>query len=96
VLDIVLTDAAEVVPAARPRFFVLPLGLGLLSVATALGVLGLTVWARWRVSLCCSGAHFQQAAGLRAAIGLVLIALYQLVSSSRRDSGCPTGIRRVW
>jgi hypothetical protein len=51
VLDIVLTDAGEVVPAPRLRFFVLPLGLDLLSVSTALGVLGLTGWARWRVSL---------------------------------------------
>lgn len=52
-LGIVLTDAGEVVPAPRLRFFVLPLGLDLLSVSTgtALGVLGLTGWARWRVSL---------------------------------------------
>ena len=31
--------------------FVLPLGLDVLSVSTALGTLGLTGWARWRVSL---------------------------------------------
>jgi putative Mn2+ efflux pump MntP len=30
--------------------FVLPLGLDVLSVSTALGILGLTGWARWRVS----------------------------------------------
>ncbi len=31
--------------------FVLPLGLDVLSISTALGTLGLTGWARWRVSL---------------------------------------------
>ena len=31
--------------------FVLPLGLDVLSISTALGILGLTGWARWRVSL---------------------------------------------
>lgn len=31
--------------------FVLPLGLDVLSVSTALGTLGLVGWARWRVSL---------------------------------------------
>jgi putative Mn2+ efflux pump MntP len=31
--------------------FVLPLGLDVLSVSTALGTLGLAGWARWRVSL---------------------------------------------
>jgi putative Mn2+ efflux pump MntP len=36
---------------ARVAFFVLPLGLDVLSVSTALGTLGLTGWARWRVSL---------------------------------------------
>jgi putative Mn2+ efflux pump MntP len=36
---------------ARTVVFVLPLGLDVLSVSTALGALGLTGWARWRVSL---------------------------------------------
>jgi putative Mn2+ efflux pump MntP len=35
----------------RTIIFVLPLGLDILSVSTALGVLGLTGWVRWRVSL---------------------------------------------
>lgn len=47
--------------------FVLPLGLDVLSVSAALGTLGLTGWARWRVSLvlasCQAGAML---------IGLVL------------------------
>jgi len=47
--------------------FVFPFGLDVLSVSTALGALGLTGWARWRVSLvlatCQVGAMF---------IGLVL------------------------
>lgn len=42
--------------------FVLPLALDVLSVSTALGTLGLTGWARWRVSLvlasCQVGAMF--------------------------------------
>lgn len=40
-------------PAALVKtvVFVLPLGLDVLSVSTALGALGLTGWARWRVSL---------------------------------------------
>lgn len=36
---------------AKAVVFVLPLGLDVLSVSTALGTLGLTGWARWRVSL---------------------------------------------
>ncbi|MGH3702146.1 MAG: manganese efflux pump MntP family protein [Pseudonocardiaceae bacterium] len=52
---------------AKTALFVLPLGLDVLSVSTALGTLGLTGWARWRVSLvlasCQVGAMF---------IGLVL------------------------
>ncbi|MDQ3905233.1 MAG: manganese efflux pump MntP family protein [Actinomycetota bacterium] len=35
----------------KTAVFVLPLGLDVLSVSTALGTLGLTGWARWRVSL---------------------------------------------
>lgn len=36
---------------AKTVAFVLPLGLDVLSVSTALGTLGLIGWARWRVSL---------------------------------------------
>ncbi|MGH3764402.1 MAG: manganese efflux pump MntP family protein [Pseudonocardiaceae bacterium] len=36
---------------AKTVIFVLPLGLDVLSVSTALGALGLSGWARWRVSL---------------------------------------------
>jgi putative Mn2+ efflux pump MntP len=36
---------------AKTVLFVLPLGLDVLSVSTALGTLGLAGWARWRVSL---------------------------------------------
>ena len=36
---------------AKTVVFVLPLGLDVLSVSTALGALGLTGWSRWRVSL---------------------------------------------
>lgn len=36
---------------AKAVVFVLPLGLDVLTVSTALGTLGLTGWARWRVSL---------------------------------------------
>ncbi|HZS22171.1 MAG TPA: hypothetical protein VFA63_14455 [Pseudonocardiaceae bacterium] len=102
----------------KTAIFVLPLGLDVLSASTALGTLGLTGWARWRVSLVLAscqisamliglvlgaelakaiglqgviasqvglflgarlGARFQQAAGRLAAVGLVLIGLYQLV-----------------
>lgn len=36
---------------AKTVIFVLPLGLDVLSVSTALGTLGLAGWARWRVSV---------------------------------------------
>src|SRR5437868_5410787 len=56
--------------------FVLPLGLDVLSVSTALGALGLTGWARWRVSLVLAGcqvgamlAGLLLGAGLAEAIG---------------------------
>jgi manganese efflux pump family protein len=46
----------------KAALFVLPLSLDVLSVSTALGTLGLTGWARWRISLvlasCQVGAMF--------------------------------------
>ena len=49
----------------KTAVFVLPLGLDVLSVSTALGALGLTGRARWRVSLvlatCQVGAMFPRA-----------------------------------
>lgn len=52
---------------AKAVVFVLPLGLDILTVSTALGTLGLTGWARWRVSAVLAGC--QVAAML---IGLLL------------------------
>lgn len=42
---------------AKAVVFALPLGLDVLTVSTALGTLGLTGWARWRVSLVLAGCQ---------------------------------------
>lgn len=47
--------------------FVLPLGLDILTVSTALGTLGLTGWARWRVSVVLAGCQV-----VAMLVGLVL------------------------
>jgi putative Mn2+ efflux pump MntP len=41
----------------KAAIFVLPLGLDVLSVSTALGTLGLRGWARWRVSAVLAGCQ---------------------------------------
>jgi hypothetical protein len=55
--------------------FVLPLGLDVLSVSTALGTLGLAGWARWRVSLVLASCQ----------IGAMLIGLGTWCGARRSD-----------